>query len=151
MVVSNNNAGLITFRINVPNRPQLAQDLGVVMFLDSDSNQGTGDPGELGADHIIQYLRGEAILFRWDGNDYTLRATQSTLTASWSGGATIRISASQLRNTRKLSFSIARHPGLVIDSTTGSIECPAATCKRDFAPAGVGFYPYEVKIAPPTS
>jgi hypothetical protein len=149
VVVSNDNAGLITFRINVPNRSQLAQDLAVVMFLDSDSNQETGDPDNLGADHIIQYIRGEPILFRWDGSDYSLSATQSTLTAAWSNGATLRINASQLRNTRRLSFDVLVISGLVIDETTGAIDCPAVTCKRDFAPA-IGFYPYQVKLTPPT-
>ena len=148
LVVSNDNAGLVTFRINVPNRPQQAQDLGVVMFLDSDSNQNTGDPESLGADFIIQYLRGEPILFRWDGSDFSLSATQSTLSASWSGGATIRINASQLNNARRLSFDALVVSGLVFDDL-GGLECPEATCKRDFAPA-IGFYQYQVVIARPT-
>ena len=149
IVASNDNGGLITFRINIPNRPQLAQDLAVIMFLDSDSNPGTGDPESFGADYIIQYIRGEAILFRWDGSDYSLSPIQSTLTAAWSNGPTFRINASQLGNTRKLSFDIVVVSGLVIDLTTGAIECPEATCKRDFAPT-VGFYQYEVKITPAT-
>jgi hypothetical protein len=149
IVASNDNAGLITFRINVPNRPQLAQDVALIMFLDSDSNQGTGDQENLGADHIIQYIRGEAILFRWDGTDFTLSATQSSLTASWSSGPTIRINASQLGNARRLSFDALVISGLLIDETTGAIECPPATCKRDFAPA-IGFYQYEVRIERPT-
>jgi hypothetical protein len=148
IVVSNDNAGLITFRINVPNRAQQAQDLGVVMFLDSDSNQATGDPASLGADHIIQYLRGEPILFRWDGSDFSLSATQSTLSAAWSSGATIRINAAQLGNARRLSFDALVVSGLVFDDL-GGLECPEATCKRDFAPA-VGFYQYEVRIERPT-
>jgi hypothetical protein len=72
IVVSNDDAGTITFRINVPNRAQLSQDLVAILDIDSDANQATGDPNNFGADFILQYLLGEAILFKWDGSDYTL-------------------------------------------------------------------------------
>jgi hypothetical protein len=149
IVASNDDAGLITFRLNVPNRPQLTPDLAVIMFFDSDSNQSTGDPENFGADFVLQYILGEAILFRWDGSDYSLSATQSTLTSSWSSGAAFRINASQLNNTRRLSFDALVLSGLVVDQTTGAIDCPAATCKRDFAPT-IGFYQYRVQITPAT-
>lgn len=147
IVVSNDDAGTITFRINVANKPQLTPDVAVIMFLDSDSNQATGDPESFGADYLIQYILGEAILFRWDGSNYSLSATQSTLTAAWSNGVTFRINASQLSNTRKLAFDALVVAGLVIDQQTGAIDCSA--CTRDFAPT-IGFYQYEVKITPPT-
>ncbi len=147
ITVSNDNSGVITFRINVPNRPQLTQDLAVIMFLDSDSNQATGDQSSLGADYLIQYILGEAILFRWDGNDFSLSANQSSLTSSWSSGPTFRINASQLSNTRRLAFDVLVVSGLVIDQTTGAIDC--TNCRRDAAPT-IGLYQYEVKITPPT-
>ena len=147
IVVSNDDAGLITFRINVPNRPQLTRDVAAIMFLDSDSNQATGDPDNLGADYILQLILGEALLFKWDGADYTLSATQSSLTNSWASGPTIRINASDLGNTRQLSFDVLVISGLVFDETTGAID--ATNAKRDFAPT-VGFYRYDVKITPPT-
>ena len=86
IVASNDDAGTITFRINVPNRPQLTQDLVAFVDVDSDANQATGDPANFGADFILQYILGEAILFKWDGTDYTLSATQASLTSSWSSG-----------------------------------------------------------------
>ncbi len=148
IVVSNDDAGVITFRINVANRPQLTRDLAVVMFIDSDANQGTGDPENLGADFILQYILGEAILFRWNGtDDYALSATQSSLTSSWSSGATFRINAADLANTRRMSFDALAISGIVFDETTGAIDLTNA--KRDFAPT-IGFYTYEVKITPPT-
>lgn len=147
IVVSNDDAGLITFRINVPNRPQLARDVAAIMFLDSDSNQATGDPDNLGADYILQLILGEALLFKWDGADYTLSATQSSLTNSWASGPTIRINASDLGNTRQLSFDVLVISGLVFDDVTGAID--ATNAKRDFAPT-VGFYRYDVRITPPT-
>lgn len=147
IVVSNDDAGLITFRINVSNRAQLTRDVAAIMFLDSDSNQATGDPDNLGADYILQLILGEALLFKWDGADYTLSATQASLTNSWASGPTIRINASDLGNTRRLSFDVLVLSGLVFDDATGAIDC--TNCKRDFAPT-VGFYQYEIKITPPT-
>lgn len=147
IVASNDDAGMITFRINVPNRPQYAADMGLVMFLDSDANQSTGDPENLGADFVIQLLRGEIILFRWDGADYSLSATQASLSHSWSGGAVVRINASDLNNARRLSFDALVLSGIQYDPVTGALDC--ALCKRDFAPT-VGFFTYEVRITPPT-
>jgi len=147
IVASNDDAGMITFRVNVPNRPQYAADMGLVMFLDSDANQSTGDPENLGADFVIQLLRGEIILFRWDGADYSLSATQASLSHSWSGGAVVRINASDLNNARRLSFDALVLSGIQYDPVTGALDC--ALCKRDFAPT-VGFFTYEVKITPPT-
>jgi hypothetical protein len=147
IVVSNNDAGMITFRINVPNRPQLTPDIAVFMFIDSDASQATGDPDNLGAEYIIQLVQGEVILFKWDGSDYPLSSTQASLTHSWSGGATIRISASDLGNTRRFGFDANVLSGLVFDPVTGELD--AANAKRDSAPT-FGFYSYQVKITPPT-
>jgi hypothetical protein len=147
IVVSNDDAGTITFRINVPNRPQLGRDIVAVLDIDSDGNQATGDPNNFGTDYIVQYLLGEAILFKWDGTDYRLSATQASLTSSWSSGPTFRINAADLSNTRKMSFDALVVSGVVIDETTGAIDCSA--CKRDFAPV-IGLYGYSVKITPPT-
>lgn len=147
IVVSNDDAGTITFRVTIANRPTLTRDLAFFMFIDSDANQATGDPESLGADHIVQLLLGEVILFRWDGSDYTLSATQSSLNFAWSGGVTIRINASDLNNTRRFAFDVNAISGIVFDDLTGSIDCSA--CVRDFAPT-IGFFTYDVRIAPPT-
>jgi hypothetical protein len=117
------------------------------MFLDSDANQATGDPESLGADFIIQLIQGEILLFKWDGSDFTLSATQASLSYAWASGPTVRINASDLNNTRKLLFDVTMVSGIVFDPATGAIDC--TNCKRDFAPT-FGFYQYEVKITPPT-
>jgi hypothetical protein len=147
ITVSNDDAATITFRINIPNRAQYSSDIGVVMFVDSDANQATGDPESLGADYIIQLIQGEILLFKWDGSDYTLSATQSSLNSSWSSGPTIKINASDLGNTRKFNFDVTAVSGIVFDPTTGALDC--AACKRDFAPT-IGFYPYQLQITKPT-
>jgi len=147
IVTSNDDAGTITFRINVPNRQQLTQDLVTILEIDSDANQATGDPDNFGADFILQYILGEAILFKWNGSDYALSATQSSLTSSWSSGPTFKINASALNNTRRFAFDALVVSGVVFDQTTGAIDC--TNCKRDFSPL-IGLYPYQLQITKPT-
>jgi hypothetical protein len=147
IVTSNDDAGTITFRINVPNRQQLTQDLVTILDIDSDANQATGDPDNFGADFILQYILGEAILFKWNGSDYALSATQSSLTSSWSSGPTFKINASDLNNTRRFAFDALVVSGVVFDPTTGAIDC--TNCKRDFSPL-IGLYPYQLQITKPT-
>ncbi len=147
IVTSNDDAGTITFRINVPNRQQLTQDLVTILDIDSDANQGTGDPDNFGADFILQYILGEAILFKWNGSDYTLSATQSSLSSSWSSGPTFKINASDLNNTRRFAFDALVVSGVVFDQTTGAIDC--TNCKRDSAPL-IGLYPYQLQLTKPT-
>jgi hypothetical protein len=147
IVASNDDAGTLTFKINVPNRPQLTQDTVLIMDIDSDGNPATGDPQNFGADYIMQLILGETLLFKWDGTDYQISASQSSLVFSWTGGPTVRINAADLNNTRKLSFDALVVSGVLFDQTTGAIDC--SQCKRDFAPA-VGLYSYQVKIAKPS-
>lgn len=148
IVVSNDDAGGITFRINIPNRPTYARDVALFLTIDSDANQATGDPEQLGADYALDLFAGEIILFRWDGTQYGLAANQSSLSYSWQAGATIRINASDLNNTRRFNFSVQAISGIIFDDTTGTASCPPepADCERDFAPT-FGFYNYQVLIA----
>ena len=149
IVVSNDDAGMINFRINIPNRPAYARDIGLIMFLDSDANQATGDTQTLGADHVIQLIAGEILLFRWDGTDYTLSATQSSLSYAWQNGATVRVNASDLNNTRRLNFDALVLSGITIDELTGALDCPDPNCKSDVAPT-IGFFTYPVLLTRPT-
>jgi hypothetical protein len=150
VVVSNDDAGMITFKINIPNRPQLSRDIALDMFVDSDSNAATGDPNFLGADYVIELFLGEVSLFKWDGTDFTRRAGDPPATSliySWASGATIKISAAELGNTKKFGFDVLAVSGLVIDDTTGAID--NSNAKSDVAPAfSAGLYRYEVKLAP---
>src|SRR5215467_1280362 len=123
IVASNDDAGTITFRINVPNRPQFdVNTMLMLMFVDTDSNQATGDPQSFGADYALQLLGGQILLFKWDGTTFSLAANQSTLSYSWSGGATVKINASDLGNPRHINFDVILLSELVIDPTTGAID-----------------------------
>ena len=110
IVASNDDAATISFKINIPNRPQYAADIAIVMFLDSDANQATGDPESLGADYIIQLIQGELLLFKWDGSDFTLSPTQSSL--SYRMGGRADDPGERLRSQQHAEAPLRRHRGV---------------------------------------
>jgi hypothetical protein len=155
LVASNDDVGLLTLKISIPNRPQLTRDMAIVVFIDSDNNVTTGDTSTEdlfpGADYVIQLLLGEVLLFKWDGTDFVRRGAdppQVSLHYAYANGAvTITISAAELGNTKRFGFGVLAVSGLVIDEATGNID--NANSKSDIAPAPfTGFYSYEVKTAP---
>ena len=138
IVVSNNDAGLVQLRINVPNRAALTRDMLLFLFVDSDANAATGDPESLGADYVIQIFEGEAALFKWDGTDFTRRPGDppaTSLVFSYQGGATISISAAELGNTKRFGFAAIVVSGIVFDPATGD---PDFTSLRQRRRSGVG-------------
>lgn len=154
LTVSNTDAGTISFRVNIPNRPTFGQDMLIGLFIDADNNPATGDPDPLdaGADYAIEVFGGEASLFRWDGTNFTRRPGDPPATSllfSYQGGVTVTISAAELGNTRALRFNVIVFSGITIDTTTGDLDFTNAV--GDIAPQlGAGFYSYQVQITPPT-
>jgi hypothetical protein len=150
LVTSNNDAGLISFRINIPNRPQLTQDMLLALEVDSDNNASTGSPE--GTDYAIELVQGEVFLYRWDGTNFTRRPGDPPATSlifSYQGGPTISISTAELGNTRAFRFSVVAISGVTIDPTTGALDFTNALA--DFAPAvTAGLYSYQVRITRPT-
>lgn len=152
IVVSNDDAGIVSFRVNVPNRPTLGQDMLFEIWVDADNNAATGSPDLGGADYVMQLVRGEISLYRWDGADYTRRfgdPSAVTLNFSYQAGLTARISAAELGNTKAFKFFVVAISGLVVDPVTGDLD--GANSKADVAPGGgVGLFPFAVTIAKPT-
>ena len=152
LVVSNDDAGIVSFRVNVPNRPTLGQDMLFELWVDSDNNPATGSPDLGGADYVMQVVRNEISLFKWDGTDYTRRfgdPSAVTLNFSYQGGITIRISANELGATKAFKFFVVAITGLVVDPVTGDID--GTSSRSDVAPGGgVGLFPYTVTVAKPT-
>lgn len=141
--VANDDAGLITFTINISNRPAFTPDMYLLVFLDTDSNSSTGDPSSLGADFVIQMIPGAADLFQWSGTDYTRAPSQSSLTFGYAPtGATLRISAADLNKTKALKFGIIAASG-VVETPTGDLDF--TNVRTDLAPdPGHGFNTYQV-------
>lgn len=151
ITVSNDDAGMLTFRVNVPNRPTLGQDMYMILFADTDSNPQTGSPDWGGADYVMELFRSEINLYRWDGTDFTRRfgdPSAVTLSFSYQAGITVRISAAEFGNTKSFGFLVIVESGVVIDPVTGDADFTNTV--GDIAPGGgVGLYPYTVRITPP--
>jgi hypothetical protein len=142
VVVSNTNAGAVTFKINGPVR--LTDDMLLDLLVDSDNNAATGDP-DTGGEYAIELFGGEANLYRWDGTNFSRRTNdppQSTLTFAQ---LAISINASELGNTTRFNFAVTVITGVTI--VNGELDFSAA--HADFAPdLGHGLWNYTVNTAP---
>jgi hypothetical protein len=152
IVVSNTDAGMITFRVNVPNRPQLGQDMLLDLFVNTDNNTTTGSQDIPGIDYVIELARGEINLYKWDGTNFTRRFGDPpavTLRFTYNGGFTVSISAAELGNTKRFAFYLEVLSGIAVDPVTGDLDFTNAV--GDAAPGGgAGFYPFTVITAKPT-
>jgi hypothetical protein len=150
VVVSNDDKGLVTFRINVPSLPQYTVDVLVEIYVDTDNNAATGSADFGGIDYVIQLFRGEIDLFKWDGTAFTRRfgdPPATTLIYNWQNGVGVRISATELGNAKRMRFFVDVLSGLTFDPVTGEPDDTNAVV--DFAPdLGKGFFTYDVKLAP---
>lgn len=158
IVVSNDDASNVSFRINIPNRPQLTQDMVMLLWVDTDNNPQTGATPESGdppgTDYVMELIRNEIQLFRWDGTAFTRGfgdPSAVTLSMSYANGLTVRIAAAELGNTKQFRFYVLMISGIAFDATTGSPYCPTPPCPSDDAPGGgAGLYAYTVVTAKPT-
>lgn len=153
ITVSNTDAGVVSWRIAVANRPTLGQDMWFEVWINSDNNLQTGDPELAGVDYVMQLIQGEILLFRWDGTTFSRRLGDppaTSLSFAYQGGAlTIRISASELGNTKGFTFFVVAIGGLTFDPVTG--EPDDTNAAADVAPGGgSGLYAFQVKITPPS-
>ena len=154
LTVANDDRGMITFTVNMPNRPTLTADMEIDILLDTDANPATGEPN-IGSDYIIVLagpLEGSAgvFLYRWTGSEYNSSGvSQRSLVFSYATGvATIRANASELGNVRRLAFLAVSASGVTL-SPTG--EPDYTNARVDFAPdIGHGLHSYDVRIAPPS-
>ena len=138
--VSNDDAGAITFQINIANRPTFTSDMLLDLFIDTDKNASTGAADIFGADYVIELQPGRAGLFQWNGSDFIGGASQSF--SYGPGGATIRVNSFDLGRTKGFNFVAFVASGLVVDSS-GNVSF--ANARRDVAPdPGRGTYAYEV-------
>ena len=152
VTVSNDNTGLISFKIDIPNQAQLSGEKLIDLVIDADNNKATGDQDPLnpGADYAIELFQQQANLFQWDGQTYSRSAagpSEATLIfADSPTGPTISINATELGNTKKLNFSATVISGVTFDDA-GNLNFTNA--HADFAPdLGHGLYAYDVKVAP---
>ena len=143
VAVSNTDAGLITFKINISNRPAFTPDMAIGLFLNTDNNTATGDTDLLGAEYLVELDPGSVVLGKWNGSDYDVTTPQASLTYSYdTTGATIRVSQADLGGTKVLGFVAETITGITTDAS-GNPDVTNA--HRDFAPdPGHGLFTYNV-------
>ena len=149
IVISNNDTGMITIRINIPSLPTYTVDIHVDIFSTRTTTRQLVDRHP-GRDYVIELFQGEVKLFKWDGTDFTRRVGDppaTTLIYYWANGVTISISAAELGNTKSLRVLFAVIAGIVFDAMTGEPDFANAV-GRLRAGHGRGFYTYDVKVAP---
>jgi len=141
--VANTDAGLITFHVKISNRPTLAPDMIVVIWMNTDGKASTGDPDVSGADYTIELDPGAVGLFKWNGKTYVSASSQTSVAYRYdSSGATITVSAADLGGTQKVSFVVAAISGISVDAS-GNADFTNA--HADVAPnRGHGLYAYAV-------
>jgi hypothetical protein len=127
-------AGVVTFRIEIGNVPDIRGGDVVAIFLDTDRNEETGSAAADGADYAI-LLDGKTRalgLGQWRIGTWVFTGPQGSLAASWSGGPTIRLKRSALGGAAGFRFWIAA----TFTDADGTISTDAAPSRGvwDFAP-----------------
>jgi hypothetical protein len=147
ILVSNDVAGLLTFRINIPGRPAFTEDMRLWVWFDSDSNRATGltQTDVAGPDYYILWDRDGVRLFRCGASSCTNATPQRTLGSSYRGGATLTINAVEIR-AKRLRFAVQATAGIRYDPVTRRSDLSNATV--DYAPERNRFWSYNVRLGP---
>jgi len=136
--VSNDDAGAMSFQINVSNRPALTPDMLFFIFIDSIPSEG--DRQTFGADYVLQLIPAGIALFKWNGSDYFFESSAASYTYS-TGGPTMRVGATDLGKPKSISFFVLAVSGITEDANGDPVF---TNIHRDFAP-NFGTHIYEVK------
>jgi hypothetical protein len=101
VTVSNDAAGNTTFRVTIANRPALAPDDAVLIWLDSDRNPSTGS---YGTDYVVAIAASGSELLKWDGTDF-VRYQHGPFSGSFSAGvATFIVNRVDIGNPASFDF-----------------------------------------------
>jgi hypothetical protein len=103
VTVSNSDAGLLTFRVKIANRPKLTGRMNVRIELDTDLNPRNGCGASCdGVDMILDVIPGSVTVGRWRGSKWDFSGrSPSSLVHSYAGGtAAISVDAADLALTR---------------------------------------------------
>jgi hypothetical protein len=142
ITVSNDDAGLITFTVNISNRPELTSDMTVLLFLDTDRKASTGNQESGGADYLLELDPGSVSLFHWNGSDFVTAASSSVTFGYAATGATIHVASADLGNTKALDFYAVAASGI---GTDASGKPDFSNVNSDSAPdSGHGNFSYKV-------
>ncbi len=147
--VSNNDEGTLTFRIALPNRPTLGNDMRFSLSIDADSNAETGLTGS-GIDYRLLYdfyLHGDRLLWLLTCGP-SVCTSGVKLPFSYESGPVVTIDRSELGNTRRFHLFLNTMDGIVFDPVAKTFDLSNA--HGDAAPDASAPSPwtYEVKLGP---
>jgi hypothetical protein len=125
VVVSAGGAQQLSFRVNIPNRPTLTDDMRLRIWLDADHDFSTGltVQDHLGVDYFILVDRWELGLgvARLFACTESVCSGESQVRASYAAGGTFSVRATELRIRRRqrLRFRVEASSGWAFDPVTG--------------------------------
>jgi hypothetical protein len=117
VLVSNDDSGVIRFRVNIANDDRLPRDARIYLYVDSDLNAATGAPDALGADFVflIDGATQRFSLGHWDTTTASFSyGFSSTVRITYWSGVTIHVDRNELGVTSGFKFWIETQ------KTTGS-------------------------------
>jgi hypothetical protein len=125
-IVAAVSSGLqLSFRVNIPNRPSLTDDMRLRIWLDTDDDLRTGltVPDHLGVDYFILVDRWELGLgvARLFACTESVCSGESQVRASYAAGGTFTVSAAelQIKRRQRLRFRVEASSGWAFDPVTG--------------------------------
>jgi hypothetical protein len=141
VTVSNDDSGVLTFAVAVPNRPAFAPGMSIEVLLNTDRNVNTGSVNHDGAEYFINYESGRRpSLGKWDGAKWDWSVPHASLKATYASGATLKIATADLGGATAFRFYV----------DAGQYQADGAL-DVDFAPDSQPGWAYTVQIAPPAS
>jgi len=148
ITVANDDQGLVTFRIAIPNRPAWSNDLDLTLFLDTDQNPQTGGTEYEGADYMIDLSFNSVDLATWNGTNFHF-LDQSPASLVWTyanGVSTIEVKTTDIA----AGITGFNFYAVAVSGMTGTIDKPDySNAHYDFAPAmNHGVWNYPVRITP---
>jgi hypothetical protein len=135
VVVSNDDAGFVSFAVRFANRTWFGPTEGVWIDLNTDQDRATGARG---FDYSVQFWEGVSSLWRWDTGAADWVLVEAPLSMTWATSTlTVRVHTNSLGST---SFFLFR---VVADSDPDDPNAP-----WDVAPPAGMLWMYDVKVAP---
>ena len=140
VVVSNDDAGQVTIRVNVDSLPH-PSDTRVYAFFDSDQNRATGLADASGAEYVFVDDESDDTygFLRWNGTDWDDAPDTTARVVSDSGGITFSINRSELGGTTGFNFWVRTRLG------------DASGTAADTAPDGDAVWSYTLQIGAPAA
>jgi hypothetical protein len=140
VVVSNDDSGQVTIRVNVDALPR-PSDTRVFVFIDTDRNRATGDANAVGADYAFVDNSSDSsyALGRWNGSAWDDAPSPTARVFADGGGVTFSINESDLGNTSAFDFWVRTRLG-----------DPSGTA-ADSAPDGGDLWTYTLRASAPAA